>query len=605
MSKTPFVLFCLILLCMAACNKNNLQFVKGDISRDVAYKLALKEINVSLKEVDIWASKEKLARNTNLEYIELVSPDTETWLFFVDECPQANWGHPCQYIFVDMDGSVSVFVHNMPPDYSSMELVNISAKTGESRATKTSLPISTKSGNVPMLSHHYAIIISGGICAPANYPRYWNDCAEIFVTLKNEYGYNPDNIYVFMADGTNPGVDNSEGVSSPLDFDDDGVDDIDYAATYQNIDNVLDSLSLLLTDDDYLFIYTIDHGGLDETYDESYLCLWNYGKYYASDFADKIKSINTRATHIVMGQCYSGGFIEFFDDSPSICVSCACGKYETSKAMLNGLYDEYVHYWTQSHMSSVSDTNSDGHLSARESHQYAQFRDTQNETPCHYGAGYLSERLTLTGIYQNTYGTLVDGYCIFNNDIYERYSFYTGSHHHEPEFGISRGGVVDINIIAPEILNYSFNWNITENNNYASVFSPNNTCAHMEIGSNAVVGQRVRVKVDANIPEDSYYVAQFINFYITSNYRVTRSGNNVLYIEYDNVDSCSEQVSNTNTDVFEYFIIDSSSNEVMSDTCSKKQKVERNLSKLNNGEYTLIIKEDNEIKANQKLSVYK
>lgn len=132
MSKTPFALFCLILLCMAACNKNDLQFVKGDISRDVAYKLALKEINVSLKEVDIWASKEKLARNTPLEYVELVSPDTETWLFFVDECPLANWGHPCQYIFVDMDGSVSVFVQNMPPDYSSMELVNISAKTGES-----------------------------------------------------------------------------------------------------------------------------------------------------------------------------------------------------------------------------------------------------------------------------------------------------------------------------------------------------------------------------------------------------------------------------------------------------------------------------------------
>lgn len=31
---------------------------------------------------------------------ELPGPDAESWLFFVDEVPPANWGHPCRVIFV-------------------------------------------------------------------------------------------------------------------------------------------------------------------------------------------------------------------------------------------------------------------------------------------------------------------------------------------------------------------------------------------------------------------------------------------------------------------------------------------------------------------------
>ena len=67
-----------------------------------------------------------------------------------------------------------------------------------------------------------------------------------------------------MADGTDSGVDNPEGYSSNPDLNDDGIADIDYVATSTNLTNLFDSLSMQLTDDDYLFIYTIDHGGIDK-----------------------------------------------------------------------------------------------------------------------------------------------------------------------------------------------------------------------------------------------------------------------------------------------------------------------------------------------------
>ena len=33
----------------------------------------------------------------------LEGPDAESWLFFVDEVPPANWGHPCRLVFITTD----------------------------------------------------------------------------------------------------------------------------------------------------------------------------------------------------------------------------------------------------------------------------------------------------------------------------------------------------------------------------------------------------------------------------------------------------------------------------------------------------------------------
>lgn len=131
MKNLRTILCLLFTICLAACSdENDIQFTKGDIPRDIAYQLALKELNVSLKDVDIWATKEKLPANTKMEilYFELTSPATESWLFFVDEVPFANWGHDCRYVFVDMNGKVSIYKESMPPNFGQygMERINMS-----------------------------------------------------------------------------------------------------------------------------------------------------------------------------------------------------------------------------------------------------------------------------------------------------------------------------------------------------------------------------------------------------------------------------------------------------------------------------------------------
>ena len=210
-------------------------------------------------------------------------------------------------------------------------------------------------------NNNYAVIISGGGNRHYNHIRYWNDCSYIYRILTEKYNYNPANIYVLMADGTDPAIDNDSGTSFPIDLNEDGIADIDYAATISNISDVFKQLSSILKTDDNLFIYTIDHGGLFN--DESYLVLWNNQILFASEFAEMVKQINTKSTNIVMGQCHSGGFIDFLNTCSNTCVSTACTKEERSYAMSNLQYDEYLYYWMRSHEKNVAgDANGDTYI---------------------------------------------------------------------------------------------------------------------------------------------------------------------------------------------------------------------------------------------------
>ncbi len=37
------------------------------------------------------------------------------WVAFVDDVPEANWGHPCRYLFIDDSGNISQVKNTTPP----------------------------------------------------------------------------------------------------------------------------------------------------------------------------------------------------------------------------------------------------------------------------------------------------------------------------------------------------------------------------------------------------------------------------------------------------------------------------------------------------------
>lgn len=294
----------------------------------------------------------------------------EFWLVFADLMPEANWEHPCKYIYVsdNMEGgeyTVAVVDSVRPPhsgDFEPMKLSQITRDRMElessEKAKRAGAARMMKSGPLPIYStpfssKTYAVILSGGLSPADNAGRYWNDCSYMYKTLTRNFGLPKENVKVLMSDGKSPGLDRNLNISfspdldsSPLDLDGDGECDIDFSASKDTLAMVFDELKNKLTDNDHLLVFVTDHGGYDEYNDKSYINLWNGERLYPDEFASYFNGFNAGYVSFVLGQCYSGGFIPALKADNHI-VMTACAEKELSYRCrafdLN--YNEFLYHW--------------------------------------------------------------------------------------------------------------------------------------------------------------------------------------------------------------------------------------------------------------------
>lgn len=318
-----------------------------------------------------------------------------SYAYFIDEMPMANWYHPCRYVFVNKDsGVIEVFFSEIPPSefifIPMFEECPIEQQEMSSEVSNMFSMLQYRASyRFSDLHKKYAVILSGGNSPYSNHLRYWNNCSFIYKVLVNIYGVLPNNIYVLMSDGTDPDVDrhlpDGSYDSSPLDLDGNGTDDIQYSATKQNITTVFDALSRRITTEDDLFIFTTDHGG--RWNNQVYLVLWNGAELYPMELAKEVNKIKARNISIVMGQCHSGGFIPALEAQNRV-IMTACKEDEKSYPRSSMDYDEFVYYWISAmakkypnNRNANADANSDGFISMEEAFLFAQSNDKQNETP--------------------------------------------------------------------------------------------------------------------------------------------------------------------------------------------------------------------------------
>ena len=294
----------------------------------------------------------------------------EFWLVFADLMPEANWEHPCKYIYVSDNkegGEYTVAVADSvrPPhsgDFEPMKLSQITRDRMElessEKAKRAGAARMMKSGPLPIYStpfssKTYAVILSGGLSPADNAERYWNDCSYMYKTLTRNFGLPKENVKVLMSDGKSPGLDRNLNISfspdldsSPLDLDGDGECDIDFSASKDTLAMVFDELKNKLTDNDHLLVFVTDHGGYDEYNDKSYINLWNGERLYPDEFASYFNGFNAGYVSFVLGQCYSGGFIPALKADNHI-VMTACAEKELSYRCrafdLN--YNEFLYHW--------------------------------------------------------------------------------------------------------------------------------------------------------------------------------------------------------------------------------------------------------------------
>lgn len=279
----------------------------------------------------------------------------QPWLVFVDEEPNSGWEHPCKYVYINRyqilsrDKDYFVVDSVCPPDNIKLVPAYKPNRYGEKGKMKPSVPKVLSNDPNPAAENTYAVILNGGMCLTSNNERYWNDCSFIYKTLRNTYGIPKRNIKVIMSDGTDEGEDmnmiDGRYCSSPLDLDDDSIPDIEYAATKENLQTVLNGMAQKLTDDDHLMIFVTGHGGYDYKTNSSYMYLWKKDKLYPNELNSYLEPIDAGFISIVMGQCYSGGFIEPLK-KPNRIIATACAEKERSYGSTTIPFDEFLYHWT-------------------------------------------------------------------------------------------------------------------------------------------------------------------------------------------------------------------------------------------------------------------
>lgn len=353
------------------------------------------------------------------------------WLFFIDDNPQANWEHKCRFVFVGADGAFQEQGSTTPPQQMNIfqEMTTPpEAPTYHPPMRRDSLSRSQglDGANGTPASKRWAVIISGGYNQGNNHIRYWNDCAFFYQTLIAN-GFLDENIFVLMADGTDPAVDRSDGTNSPTDLDGDTDADIQYSATHANITTVFNQLAGLLDGDDILYIFATDHGGSpdSEPYDNPNAVLYLWGGYITdTDFATEVNKVTTLATVAIFEQCFSGGMIDNLK-APNRVLMSAARFWELSYAMgPSYTYDEFSYYVTTA-LDDVGqgDSNSDGVVSMEEAYLYGLANDSrqletldgdgdnEGEHPSYYSDPWdLGRKISLLGYDAGMQATAFGGY---------------------------------------------------------------------------------------------------------------------------------------------------------------------------------------------------
>jgi hypothetical protein len=316
--------------------------------------------------------------------------DNDSWFFFVDEQPGANWEHNAKYVLVNKASGAVKSISAKTPPANIMEhrplnkIAESELKIMKSNIKLVRDKIAIKPIRI-LKQKRYAVLVSGGWNASSNYSRYWNDMSFMYKALKQKYGFKDSEIFVLYANGTH---------SPNEDLDGDGTDDVDYAATKANLTTVMNNVATNIPNNGKFFFYSTNHGGTSGGYD-AYLYLW--GEWITdAEFATLTKNIKCAEAIYTMEQCYSGGMIDnilqaqtYPCSNPKVSVMSAAKHDEPSWACdTEGSYDEYVYHWTSAVFGKTptgtvvnADANSDGKVTVREAHDYAKSHDSRDEHP--------------------------------------------------------------------------------------------------------------------------------------------------------------------------------------------------------------------------------
>ena len=222
----------------------------GQFSRQQAIDLVQGNIITDVIEnVDAYC-----AYNSNSNDIEMIdnmfinNPYSESWVFFVNDNPFADWYHQSRFIFVNTSNgaytieSVTIYPKSWETDY---EKISLAVRPNPVDIDGTSFVADPQKEES---NYNYALIV----VAIDEY-RNWYNTSLIYNVLLQNYYYQKENIFVLYNYDGHSYLPNVNG--DDLDDPSDPSDDIDGPATMNNIQATIANLTASLEHGDQLAVF--------------------------------------------------------------------------------------------------------------------------------------------------------------------------------------------------------------------------------------------------------------------------------------------------------------------------------------------------------------
>ncbi|MBC8527222.1 MAG: caspase family protein [Candidatus Cloacimonetes bacterium] len=315
----------------------------ADVSKEQARDLVLNQIigEKNIKNVNVYQETDIIF--DSLYVIDICNsidvPYTNCWLFFVDDIPTAGWEHNCRYVFVNsVDGSYQIINETVPPLNFNTELEEVSINVFIEPYNNPSGPPATLEPPEPDPTK-YAVLFTGYASSQI---RFWNDMSAMYTTLKQQYGFMDDNIFVLFDNGP-------QGDPDYDDLDkDENWPDIDGECTYNDINDAFVWMADNLGLTDMLFVFVCTHGGQGEEEGDSYLKL-DEGEHLDDwQLASMVEPINCSQMIFFLEACHVGGFVGDLE-GPKRTIHTSTDWENSSWSMMSGPtagFNEFAYFWT-------------------------------------------------------------------------------------------------------------------------------------------------------------------------------------------------------------------------------------------------------------------
>jgi len=315
---------------------------------------------------------------------EIVVP-ADSVLVFVDEMPEANFGHPCRYQFHSLrDGQViAVEDAEFPPQVADPQVVleHFHAPLTVEKAR----PIVYGAVDWSSLTVHpwhnddnrFALLFTSQI----SNRRHVEDLEFAYRILRHRFGFPAGNIYVLCYDGTIGAVDATAAEMATWVGDGTAYQmTVDDSATTAHLQDTLDTLSGRMDSDSLLFVHTNNHGSTTG------LCVDNSTVVTPSEWGTMLSGMSPFGTLVVtMEQCYSGAFSQpTIDNSRASRTSFASAVPATKVSAGAGHFDPWAQVWFEAVNGATAygaslahdpDTSGNGLVSVREAFTYSDTYD--------------------------------------------------------------------------------------------------------------------------------------------------------------------------------------------------------------------------------------